>query len=83
MSKEVKFYLALTLIGLCISGAVFFYFNIETSEIVDAVRQSRRKRGAAVPQMVRYYNNKREIIFMCLCLIPILPLFFFAKNNRP
>ena len=89
MRKEVKFYLALTLIGLCISGAVYFYNYIEYSELVDAYKEHGSTRGKdrnyhyITPKVFEYRKNGDMIIKMCLCLVPILPLSFFAKNNRP
>ena len=78
MSKESKFYLALTLIGVCVSGAVFFYFNIDQSEMVATEGGSQ-----VLQQLAKRLHNEMRILFMCLCLVPILPLVFFAKNNRP
>lgn len=87
MSKEAKFYIALTLIGVCVACAVYFYFNIEQSEMVDAYKRHGRGRvrgeSYTTPKAVKYYNDKDYIIYMCLSLIPIIPLFFFAKNNSP
>ena len=89
MSKESKFYFALTLIGVCVACAVYFYFNIEQSEMVDAYKQHGSRRGrprgefCTTPKAIQYYNDKDSIIYMCLSLVPIIPLFFFAKNNRP
>ena len=73
MSKESKFYVAVTLIGVCVACAVYFYLNIETEKVVYNEMQTE-----GVKKIVM---NKTNILYMCICIAPIIPLFFFAKNN--
>tara|TARA_R100001460_G_scaffold1721_2_gene6255 strand:+ start:1363 stop:1578 length:216 start_codon:yes stop_codon:yes gene_type:complete len=71
MSKEVKFYLALGLIGVLLALGCFFYITMELTIYSNITEK-----------LEKVISHERALA-MCLCLAPILPLFIYAKNNRP
>jgi hypothetical protein len=62
----MKYTLSICLIGICLAGAVYFYFDKDYTYI-----NIYNKETHAI--------NKESLLYMCLCLIPILPLLLVAR----